>query len=147
MPAEQGSCLAVSTAIAPFWVVFDGADNGYRNILLPLALQDDLVQRAVCIVSAFHLGQNDDRMRSIAETGRSAIIAKLVANVSSGHAQSVFNWSTWATVLVLLVGETVTGSDDFNHLYSMLMTLPNDAQALAGISTQAQDFMLQQRKM
>jgi hypothetical protein len=103
----------------------DVDNNGYRNFIIPLAHEDPLVQRAVMVVSAFHLGtqQNQNQLRQQAEMGRAAILARLRQDVMRGSVEHVVNVSTWATIVILLVGETVTGSSDFIRLFSMLRSL------------------------
>ena len=98
-------------------------NNGYRDLILPLAHGDPLVQRAVMVVSALHLGNQQKQLRQQAEIGRATILARLRQDVMRGSVEDVLNVSTWATLLILLVGETVTGSSDFVHLFSMLRSL------------------------
>jgi len=98
-------------------------NNGYRDLILPLAHRDPLVQRAVMVVSALHLGNQQKQLRQQAEIGRATILARLRQDVMRGSVEDVLNVSTWATLLILLVGETVTGSSDFVHLFSMLRSL------------------------
>lgn len=98
-------------------------NNGYRDLILPLAHEDPLVQRAVMVVSALHLGTQQQQLRQQAEMGRTAIIARLRQDVVRGNIADVLSVSTWATLLILLVGETVTGSSDFVHLFKMLRSL------------------------
>jgi hypothetical protein len=104
-------------------VAHDVDNNGYRDLILPLAHEDPLVQRAVMVVSALHLGTQQNQLLQQAEMGRAAILARLRHNVMGGSVENVLTVSTWATLLILLVGETVTGSSDFVHLFSMLRSL------------------------
>ena len=130
-------------------VVFDDGFNGYRDVLLQLAYTDDLVQRAVCVCSAFYLGLRNPALYEIAEKGRSAIITALSDQMMSkrpGDA-NVFNMSTAATVLLLLVGETVTGSDEFSPLYMMLAALAQSSDTFDGATMTSRRFFQQQIKM
>lgn len=128
-------------------VVFDNDSNGYRDVLLPLAYQDDLVQRAVSVVAAFHLSSKRPDLLPIAESGRSAIIQKLRADAFAGESSKVFSMPTWATIILLLVGETVTGSRDFIHLYPMLTNLLSHDNLLDAGTSSARRFLLQQSRM
>lgn len=130
-------------------VVFDTGFNGYRDVLLQLAYTDDLVQRAVCVCSAFHLGLRNPALYEIAEKGRSAIITALSNQMMSKQPGSanVFNMSTAATVLLLLVGETVTGSDEFSPLYKMLAALAQNNNTFEGATVTSRGFFQQQIKM
>lgn len=104
-------------------IAHDVNSNGYRDLILPLAHEDPLVQRAVMVVSALHLGNQQKQLRQQAEMGRAAIFARLRQDVMRGSVEDVLSVSTWATLLILLVGETVTGSSDFVHLFNMLRSL------------------------
>lgn len=129
-------------------VVFDSGSNGYRNFLLPLAYEDDLVQRAVSVVAAFHMAPQRPDLLPVAEKGLSSIIQRLRADAFAGESNKVFSMSTWATVILLLVGETVTGSQDFVHLYPMLTNLLSHNEVLAPELTLVQRrFLLQQSRM
>lgn len=129
-------------------VVFDSGSNGYRNFLLPLAYEDDLVQRAVSVVAAFHMAPQRPDLLPVAEKGLSSIIQRLRADAFAGESSKVFSMSTWATVILLLVGETVTGSQDFVHLYPMLTNLLSHNEVLAPELTLVQRrFLLQQSRM
>ena len=130
-------------------VVFDHGFNGYRDVLLQLAYTDDLVQRAVCVCSAFYLGLRNPALYEIAEKGRSAIITALSDQIISQQPGSanVFNMSTVATVLLLLVGETVTGSDEFSPLYKMLAALAQRNDTFEGATMTSRGFFQQQIKM
>ncbi|KAF2716232.1 hypothetical protein K431DRAFT_325665 [Polychaeton citri CBS 116435] len=142
-----GSQRVFSNVIASIMRVFDNGINGCRNIILPLAFQDDLVQRAMCVVSAFHLAPRNHRLYAIAEADRSAIIARLAVNATSGNAGSILNVSTWATILVLLVGEALTGSEEFGYLYNMITTFLQGDRSLTGATPETSEILLQQTRM
>ena len=103
--------------------IVNADSNGYRDLIIPLAHEDPLVERAVMVVSALHLSTQKKQLRQQAEMGRAAIIARLRQDVMRGSIENVLNVSTWATLVILLVGETVTGSPDFVHLFNMLRSL------------------------
>jgi hypothetical protein len=127
-------------------VVFDHGFNGYRDVLLQLAFTDDLVQRAVCVCSAFYLGLQNPPLYKVAEKGRSAIITALSSQMAD-KPSDVFNMSTVATVLLLLVGETVTGSDEFSPLYKMLAALSQSNDTFGSATAISRGFFHQQIKM
>jgi hypothetical protein len=122
-------------------VVLDTASNGYRHLILPMALENSTLRRAVGVVAAQHL-----RRSSAAEAGRSAIISQLREDSMSGVAERIFNKYTWATLIVLLVGETVTGSADYKFLVQMLMCLVGSGQA-RGLSGEGVRFLQTQTNM
>ncbi|EDU44590.1 C6 zinc finger domain containing protein [Pyrenophora tritici-repentis Pt-1C-BFP] len=112
-----------SDVIAPAMVILDTSSNGYRDILLPMALEDEVLCRAVAVVAAQHLSRERLELQEVAEAGRTAIISRLRRDSLSATADRVFNQFTWATLIVLLVGETVTGSADYSFLIQMLLCL------------------------
>ena len=124
-------------------VVLDHISNGYRDIILPLACEDELVRRAVGIVAEQHLALQHPSYQSVADQGRTSLISRLCReSLSPGH---VFNISTWATLIVLLVGETVTGSSEYGHL---LRTLPCLVRNIGQIAPSlAHNFLVQQTHM
>lgn len=104
-------------------VVLDDDTNGYRSLVLPMALEDDLLRRAVGVVAAQHLSRQRPELQAAAEAGRTAVIARLRSDSLQQSADKVFNKFTWATLIVLLVGETVTGSADYRFFVQMLLSL------------------------
>jgi hypothetical protein len=140
-PATRTLFSYFSRSIAPVMVVLDTASNGYRHLILPMALENSTLRRAVGVVAAQHL-----RRSSAAEAGRSAIISQLREDSMSGVAEKIFNKYTWATLIVLLVGETVTGSADYKFLVQMLMCLVGSGQA-RGLSGEGVRFLQTQTNM
>ncbi|EUC40020.1 hypothetical protein COCMIDRAFT_10017 [Bipolaris oryzae ATCC 44560] len=112
-----------SDVVAPAMVVFDDDTNGYRSLVLPMALEDDLLRRAVGVVAAQHLSHQRPELQGAAEAGRAAVISRLRNDSLQQSADKVFNKFTWATLVVLLVGETVTGSADYHFFVQMLLSL------------------------
>lgn len=124
-------------------VVLDSISNGYRDHLLPLACEDEMLQRTVSIVAAQHLALQQPHFHDFAESGRAAIISQLRRESSSP--ERVLNLSTWATLVVLLVGETITGSPEYNHLLRTLICLAPHTHQIT--STPAAQFLTQQTHM
>jgi hypothetical protein len=104
-------------------VVLDDVGNGYRSLVIPMALENDILRRAVSVVAAQHLSLKRPELKAVAEAGRTAVISRLYKNSLDGSADEVFDQFTWATLIVLLVGETVTGNADFGFLVQMLLSL------------------------
>ncbi|RHZ52630.1 Zn(II)2Cys6 transcription factor [Aspergillus thermomutatus] len=109
--------------VAPVMVLLDDVSNGYRDLLLPMACTDDLVRQAVEVVATQYLAQLQPSFQHAADTGRAAIISRLRRESLHFSPDSVFSASTWATLIVLLVGETITGSDEYHHLLQTLLCL------------------------
>ncbi|KAK5100737.1 hypothetical protein LTR70_001362 [Exophiala xenobiotica] len=55
--------------------------------------------------------------------------------------------STWATLVLLLVGETVTGDHDFIHIFAMLQSFLEKPNQLLNVPPDAGRFLLQQSQM
>ncbi|KAH8817330.1 hypothetical protein F5884DRAFT_779084 [Xylogone sp. PMI_703] len=136
-----------STSVAPIMVVLDFISNGYRDIILPLACQDPVVGRAVSVVAAFHLSAKVPSLRQSAEAGQLAIISKLRRDSLQLKPHELFNISTWATILVLLVGETITGADNYRYLLEMLMHMVQCTGFEHAVPAAVRDFFVQQTKM
>ncbi|KAJ4319312.1 hypothetical protein N0V84_006396 [Fusarium piperis] len=136
-----------ANTVAPVMVVLDNFSNGYRDIILPLACQDEVLERAVSVVSAFHLAQKAPGLRPAAEAGHHAIVTKLRRDSLKLRPEQLFNPYTLATILVLLVGETITGADNYTYLLEMLNCLAQSPESIAALPRSLRDFFLQQIKM
>ncbi|RYO52417.1 hypothetical protein AA0116_g11778 [Alternaria tenuissima] len=112
-----------SDFVAPVMVVLDDDTNGYRSLVLPMAIEDEVLCRAVNVVAAQHLSRQRPELQRAAEAERAAVISRLRCDSLKQSADKVFNKFTWATLIVLLVGETVTGSADYGFLIQMLLSL------------------------
>lgn len=128
-------------------VVFDFAGNGYRDIILPLAMQDDVLSRAVSVVAAFHLAQKAPHLRQAALAGHSAIVGKLRRDSLELRPDQLFTPYTWATIMVLLVGETITAADNYIYLLEMLTCLRQSPEAISALPPALRGFFVQQVKM
>lgn len=105
-------------------VIVDGPHNGYRNLILPLAERDSMVQKAVCSISGFHLWRENAELRTTADIARAEVIQQMKQQASStACAEQVLSASTWATLLVLLVGEMILGGDHYVYLLRMMCSL------------------------
>ena len=130
--------------VAPVMVVLD-ISNGYRDIILPMAFEDELLQQAVSVVAAQHLRPRQPSSQAATESSRSAIISRLRSASQLGSPDLVFNQSTWATLIVLLVGETVTGSSEYSHLLQTLLTLASNMRAVD--NSELNEFLIKQTNM
>lgn len=125
-------------------VVLD-ISNGYREVLLPLACEDQLLQRAVGVVAAQHMALHQPSYQQVADRGRAAIISRLRKESLASSPERVFNLSTWATLIVLLVGETITGSSEYSYLLQSLLCLAQSIDQVRPSS--ARQFLTQQTHM
>lgn len=109
-----------SDRVSPTMLLFDGDSNGYRRHVLPFAVFNPLVQRAVCVAAAFHLLPRRPELKAPAEQGRAAIIQRLREDGLSASGVPVLDDATWATILLLIVGDLVRGDEQVMILYHML---------------------------
>lgn len=124
--------------------MYDDEANGYRHQVLPLAHGDPVVERAVCIAAAFHLSQKSmPELRLPAETGRAAIISKL----SSQTAAADLSDSTWATIILLIVADLVTGHEQVMTLCKMLVAFMEARGQQSNISTPLGEFLYYQSRL
>ncbi|KAH6972422.1 hypothetical protein BKA56DRAFT_493345 [Ilyonectria sp. MPI-CAGE-AT-0026] len=136
-----------SECIAPIMVVLDSISNGYRDIIIPLACQDECLGRAVSVVASFHLAEKIPEMRQTAEADYQTIIEKLRHDSMQLQSGQVFNPFTLATILVLLVGETITGADNYGYLLEMLACLIQSPGTIEALPPALKEFFWQQVKM
>lgn len=135
---------AVAEHVAPVMVVLDHVANGYRDIILPLACDHDLLRRAVGVVAAQHFALSHPDYQGAVDQGRAAIISQLRQDAFQASPDHVFNQGTWATIIVLLVGETITGSSEYGHLLQTLLCL---FQNVGHINSSTKRFLTQQTHM
>lgn len=128
-------------------VVLDFSGNGYRKILLPLACESEMVQEAVAVVSAFHLSEEYPEMRMEAEARQHRILTQLRQLGSLPQPNQLLSLSSWATILVLLVGDTITGSNNYIYLLELLSHLGRVCAADKALSADTKAFVSEQTKM
>ncbi|OTB04129.1 hypothetical protein M426DRAFT_262353 [Hypoxylon sp. CI-4A] len=128
----------VAVHVSPFMVVFDDEANGYRHNVLPMAHKDPLIQRAVCVVAAFHLSQKEPRLRASAEIVRADLISKLSrASVPKPDLSE----TTWAALVLLIVADLVTGHEDVSALYDLLAAFLDARGPLGESATRLERFL------
>lgn len=127
-------------------LMYDDEGNGYRHQILPLATSDSLVARAVCVVAAFHLSWWMPQLRLPAESCRAAIISRLTALSFD------LNDQTWATIILLIMADLVTGHEHAIMLYKMLAAFVDartqaKAQGRLSRASQLESFLHYQSQM
>ncbi|KAK5045059.1 hypothetical protein LTR84_010207 [Exophiala bonariae] len=133
-----------SSAVAPVMVVLDGKFNGYRNLILPLAYEDELVKGAVSVVSMYHLAPERPEMQFHADVGLQLIIRQLLQRTS--QSEKALDLSAWTTIVVLLVGETITGGSNLPLLFKILQHL-STANSNSGQESVMHSFLHEQTRM
>lgn len=148
MPPQYRELFAhFSEAVAPVMVVLDGKFNGYRDLILPMAYEDDLVKAAVSVVSMYHLAAQRPQLQHHADTGLQTIIQNLRhrADPVSSNA-NLLDLSAWTTIIVLLTGETVTGGSNLPILFRLLQHLAT-ANTSVGQDSAMHSFLKEQTRM
>lgn len=141
--AGHANTRPVADFVSPVMLLVDDQSNGYRHIILPLAVENVMVRRAVCVVASFHLSVHQPHFRLLAEGGRAAIISKLKAMAIQGDTSPL---ETWATIVLLFVGELVNGSDDILLLYRALVSFASTRTRHVNPST-IERFLHQQTQL
>ena len=145
LEGDQFLTVLVADEIAPVMVVFDELSNGYRDLLVPMACRDELLQLAISSVTAQHLALRQPSFQSAVAADRAALISRLRRDSIQGPPDRVFNISTWSTLIVLLVGETITGSSEYSYLLRTLLCLAQNINQTA--PSAVTQFLLQQTHM
>lgn len=86
-------------------------------------------------------------MRPAAEAGHLAIVEKLRRDSLQLDPGQLFNPFTLATILVLLVGETITGTSNYTYLLEMLGCLTQSPDFMASLPDGLRQFFQEQIKM
>lgn len=125
-------------------VVLDGKFNGYRDLILPLACEDELVKNAVSVVSMYHLVPRRPDLQAPADAGFQAIIRHLRERTLVQN--NLLDISAWTTLIVLLTGETITGGSNLPYLFKILQHLA-DANMKSGQDSVMHSFLKEQTRM
>jgi hypothetical protein len=133
-----------STSIAPVMVPVDSDFNGYRSILLPLAATDDLVRAAVCVASLDYHSHQSLAIKRRAEVGLQHILGQLRRRTSAQT--NLVDLSAWATIVILLTAETITGGSNFPSLFRILQHLAA-ANTANGHTSVLRTFLAEQTRM
>ncbi|OAR01206.1 hypothetical protein LLEC1_00164 [Akanthomyces lecanii] len=136
-----------SNFIASKMVVLDFDDNAYRQMVLPLATQDSMVSQAVSVVSAFHLSQVVPSLRMKAEVDQQRVLSRLRRSALRPNPDQFLKHSNWVTILVLLVGDTITGSQNYVYLLDLLLQLSRATLSDKSLPDNVKQFVKEQTQM
>lgn len=106
--------------VAPVMVPVDIGFNGYRNFILPLCDEDEVVRHAVSATAAFHLSLCHDEWKDIASHHHMAAIRRLNQQAAVQTQNDSVAFSNLSAIVILLIGEMITGSNDFQILLRMV---------------------------
>lgn len=143
-PQDRELFAHFSSSVAPVMVVLDGKFNGYRDLILPLACEDKLVKRAVSVVSMYHMAPEKPEMQFQADVGLQLIIRQLLQRTT--QLENALDLSAWTTIVVLLVGETITGGSNLPFLFKILLHL-SAANSISGQESVMHSFLREQTRM
>ncbi|KAJ4263488.1 hypothetical protein NW762_006307 [Fusarium torreyae] len=112
-----------SEHIAPEMAVIDDHNNGWRNLVLPLACADELVMSAVMSVSAFHLAEKGINNQIVSA---SMHYSKAIRELRKRQDLQVYDvherYRIILAIVVLLLAMIVNGSPDFPIMFRMLQS-------------------------
>ena len=143
-PSTRGLFDHFSSNVAPVMVVVDSDFNGYRSLLLPLATADETVRAAVCVASMNYLSQQNPAIARHADLGLQQVLSQLRRRTSSPT--DLVDLSAWATVIILLTAETITGGSNFPILFKILQHLAT-ANMENGRTSVLHTFLAEQTRM
>ena len=103
-------------------VVMDKFDNGYRQFLLPLATRDPKVMAAVKSCTAAHVAEREPQFAATAQRCHAIAVQQLVRHSKEVPSDRDTDHSAAAALLVLLVGQMISGGTDFPALHRMLLS-------------------------
>ncbi|KAF4965662.1 hypothetical protein FSARC_6557 [Fusarium sarcochroum] len=112
-----------SEHIAPEMAVIDDHNNGWRNLVLPLACADELVMSAVMSVSAFHLAEKGINNKVVSASRH---YSKAIRELRKRQDLQVYDvherYRIILAIVVLLLAMIVNGSPDFPIMFRMLQS-------------------------
>ncbi|KAK5400828.1 hypothetical protein LTR06_011212 [Exophiala xenobiotica] len=133
--------------IAPIMVLLDSDLNGYRSVLLQFACEDDLVRCAIMTASLYHKSVHQPGLRSKADAYYMNIIQRLRRQAGDVHGHDgALKVSTWATVVLLLVVENVSGGTNMPQVFRMLRYVA-DSNVPQAHTSALSTFLKQQTNM
>ena len=101
-------------------VVIDGAHNGWRDLVLPIAQRDELVMDAVMSASAFHYYVNFGECVYAPSSHYMRAINRLQKRRNLAICDTEGAQRIVLAILVLLVTIMINGSSDFPVLFKLL---------------------------
>lgn len=82
-----------------------------------------------------------------AEVGQQRVLSRLRRSALDPNPDSFFKHSNWVTILVLLVGDTITGSKNYVYLLDLLLQLSRVALSDKSLPANVKQFVKEQTQM
>lgn len=105
-------------------VIMDGMHNGWRHVVLPIALRDELVMSSVLAASAFHINGGENKagvhVLSNPRTLYAQAIRKLQLRRELDGCDKETRKMVILAIVVLLVVVMINGCSDFPVMFRML---------------------------
>ncbi|KAH8700294.1 hypothetical protein BGW36DRAFT_446821 [Talaromyces proteolyticus] len=117
-PAIRSLLKYFSQHIAPLAAIIDVGFNGYRDLIIPLAESDKLVQKAVALVSTNHLSMKLEGLVIPNAALYSEVFDELLFR--SQNSDPSHETANLTATLLLLLSEMITGNVNFSVIYKML---------------------------
>lgn len=115
----------VSDKVGPAMVALTLICNGYRDFILPLSEEDEVVRNAVMAAAARHLALRHSEWNVPAFKYHMAAIQGLVQHADGGadyNPDGSITYSNLSTMIVLLIEEMITGMKDYRILLRMVQS-------------------------
>jgi len=119
--------ILVATNVAPIMAVIDRGFNGYRDLILPLAEYDPLVQKAIVVAATEHLSSKLARHVLPNPNTYNSVLCGL--RLRSQTMVPYKDDISMTTLLLLLVCEMISGGDKFTQIYGIMRGLIRSAGA------------------
>lgn len=96
--------------------------NGYKDFILPLSEQDEIVRNAAMAASSYHLGLRYPEWNSVALRYHTTAIKGLSKRKDGKNIGKSIAYSNLSTMLLLLIEEMITGKkgNDYKILLRMI---------------------------
>lgn len=134
-----------SDYIAPQMLSIDDASNGWRYMVLSVAVSDDVVNSATLAAAAYHASLKSSGFSLVAQRSYTKAIKGLQERRNLESHDKIVNCYNILTILILLTSAMVTGTSDFVPLFKMLksaITTVGDEDGLG--SAELSKFLVRQ---
>jgi hypothetical protein len=135
--------LQVSANIAPHMLAIDDSSNGWRQLILPIAIEDEVVMDAVIAASAYHVSSRSHTAISLGQSYFTKTVHGLLKRQDFKSLDPMINGFSVVAILVLLVTSMITGCSDFPILFGMLKSAFKAMKDAGGCGDERLDDFLQ----
>lgn len=124
-------------------LAIDDSSNGWRQLILPIAIEDDVVMDAVVAASAYHISSKSQTALSLGQSAFTKTVRGLLERQDFKNLDPMINGFSLVAILVLLVSAMITGCSDFPILFGMLKSAFKAMRDAGGCGDEVLDEFLQ----